>query len=175
MAGLILASVLGSAMCALASDLNSLAVVGVEDIYRLIRPQTPDRDRLRMAKYLVAGCGIGCIVTALGLAHTKGSALSMWFTVSAVASGGLAGLFLLAFLSSRASRRGVYVGIIASVLFIIWASLTLNEKRIVDLGAFNFPWHDYMIGAIAHVVLLVVGYGARSCFPIKGMTQNWAT
>ena len=34
MAGLILASLVGAAMCALASDLNSLAVVGVEDVYR---------------------------------------------------------------------------------------------------------------------------------------------
>ena len=62
------------------------------------------------------------------LAHTKGSALSMWFTVSAVASGGLAGLFLLAFLSSRASRRGVYAGIVASLIFTLWASFTVKRK-----------------------------------------------
>ena len=27
----------------------------------------------------------------------------------------------------------------------------------MDMGRFNFPWHDYMIGAIGHVILLVVG------------------
>ena len=75
--------------------------------------------------------------TALLLAHTKGGALQMWFTVSAIFSGGLAGLFLLAFLSRRANRRGVYVGILASVLVTMWAVLTKSGK-LVDLGRFNF-------------------------------------
>jgi SSS family solute:Na+ symporter len=82
----------------------------------------------------------------------------MWFSVSAVVSGGLAGLFLLAFLSRRAHRKGVYVGIAACWAFTIWATLTMGEKRWVDLGPYNFPWHDYMVGAIGHVILLVVGY-----------------
>jgi hypothetical protein len=34
----------------------------------------------------------------------------------------------------------------------------MGEKRVLDLGRFNFPWHDYMIGAIGNVVLLVAGY-----------------
>jgi solute:Na+ symporter, SSS family len=165
MAGLILASLVGAAMCALASDLNSFAVVGVEDVYRLIRPHSTDQQRLRMGKFVVAGCGFGCILIAVILAHTKGSALSMWFTVSAVASGGLAGLFLLAFLSSRASRKGVYAGIVASLVFTLWASLTLNEKPIINLGAYNFPWHDYMIGAVGHVVLMSVAYATSLLLP----------
>jgi len=81
-------------------------------------------------------CGVGCILIAILLAHTKGSALSMWFTVSAVASGGLAGC-LLAFLSSRASRRGVYAGIVANVIFTLWASLTLKEKPIINIACVN--------------------------------------
>jgi SSS family solute:Na+ symporter len=165
MAGLILASLVGAAMCALASDLNSFAVVGVEDVHRMLRPNTTDRQRLRMGKYVVAGCGAGCILIAILLAHTKGSALSMWFTVSAVASGGLAGLFLLAFLSSRTSRRGVYTGIVANLVFTLWASLTLNEKPIIDLGAYNFPWHDFMIGAIGNVILMGVGYVTSLLLP----------
>jgi solute:Na+ symporter, SSS family len=166
LAGVIMAALLGAAMCALASDLNSLSAVGVEDIYRYFRPAADDRRRLRVGKYMVAGCGVCCMVAALGLAQTKGSALSMWFTVSALASGGLAGLFLLAFLTSRASRRGVYAGIVATLLFTVWASLTLPDKRVVDLG-FNFPWHDYMVGAIGHVVLFAVGYAASRVWPEK--------
>jgi SSS family solute:Na+ symporter len=171
-AGVIMAALLGSAMCALASDLNSLSAVGVSDIYRFVRPDADDRRRLKAGKYMVAGCGICCMVAAIGLAQTKGSALSMWFTVSALASGGLAGLFLLAFMTSRASRRGVYAGIVASLLFTIWASLTLPEKRVVDLGAFNFPWHDYMVGVIGHIVLFVVGYAVSFLFPEPSGTSD---
>jgi SSS family solute:Na+ symporter len=176
MAGLVMAALLGAAMCALASDLNSFALVGVEDIYRQLRPDSTDARRLRVGKCIVLVCGACCIAAALGLAHTKGSALSMWFSVSAIASGGLAGLFLLAFLSGRASRRGVWVGIAASLTFTAWATLTLHDKQVLDLGRWNFPWHDFMIGATAHVVLLVVGYGASWAWPderkgkVTGMT-----
>lgn len=164
MAGLFMASLTGAAMSMLASDLNSLAVVGVEDFYRGFRPHATDRQRLRMGKVIVATFGALAALTAVILAHTSGSALSLWFSVSAVASGGLAGLFLLAFLSPRANRKGVYTGIGACIAFTAWATLTLGSNRIVDMGPLNFPWHDYMIGATGHVVLLAVGYSASLLF-----------
>jgi Na+/proline symporter len=37
-------------MCALSSDLNAFSSVGVEDIYRLLRPESTDRRRLHVAK-----------------------------------------------------------------------------------------------------------------------------
>ncbi|MCX6633954.1 MAG: sodium:solute symporter [Acidobacteria bacterium] len=165
MAGLFMASLTGAAMSMLASDLNSLAVVGVEDFYRLLRPGSTDRQRLRLGKLIVAIFGVLAAGTAIVLAHTKGSALSMWFTVSAIASGGMAGLFLLAFLSRRANRKGVAAGIAACWIFTAWATLTLGSKRWVDLGPFNFPWHDYMIGACGHVILLTAGYLASLLMP----------
>ncbi len=174
MAGLFMASLVGAAMSGLASDLNALSVVGVEDFYRAIRKNTTDRQRLRMAKIIVAACGLLCVIVAEGLAHTKGSALSMWFTVSAIASGGLAGLFLLAFLSSRANRRGAYTGIAASTVFTLWATATVGAKPFIDLGRFNYPWDSLIIGAVAHVVLLTAGYLASLAFdngaPLAGET-----
>jgi len=160
MAGLFLASLTGAAMSMLASDLNALAVVAVEDLYRMAQPGSTDRQRLRLGKLVVAVFGALAASTAVILAHTKGSALSMWFSVSAVVSGGLAGLFLLAFLSRRAHRGGVYVGIAACWTFTIWATLTMGERPWIDLGQFNFPWHDYLVGVIGHMILLAVGYVA---------------
>ena len=164
MAGLFIASITGAATSMLASDLNSIAMVWVEDLYRLLRPKAGDLRRLRVGKGVVAMFGILAALTALVLAHAGGSALSMWFTVSAIASGGLAGLFVLAFFTSRANRRGVHAGIVACWIFTAWATLTMGDKRILDLGRFNFGWHDYMIGVIGHVVLAVVGYSASLLF-----------
>jgi SSS family solute:Na+ symporter len=56
----------------------------------------------------------------------------------------------------RATATGAIAGVVANLLFTLWATLTLNGKTL-DLGKFNFPLHDYMIGAIGHIVLLVVG------------------
>jgi SSS family solute:Na+ symporter len=99
-----------------------------------------------------------CIAAALVLSHTATGALSLWFSASAIVSGGLAGLFLLAWLSPRTTSAGAYTGIAACVLVTAWATLTMGEKRVLDLGRFNFPWHDYMIGAIGNVVMLGAGY-----------------
>jgi SSS family solute:Na+ symporter len=93
---------------------------------------------------------------ALKLAHSQGSALSLYYTITAIVAGGLAGLFLLAFLFKRATRKGAIAGIAANLIFTIWATLTLNGKM-VDMGRFNFSMHEYMIGAVGHFVLLAFG------------------
>jgi solute:Na+ symporter, SSS family len=165
MAGLFMATLMGAAMSGLASDLNALAVVGVEDFYRAIRPASTDRQRLFTGKVIVACAGVLCIVVAEVLAHSKGGALSTWFSLSAIFAGGLAGLFILAFFSSRTSRKGIYIGIAATVLFTAWATLTAGNKPLWNLGPVKFPWNDLMIGAIGHIVFLVFGYLGSLMFP----------
>lgn len=165
LAGLFLAALFGAAMANLSSDFNSLSAIGVEDYYRVWRPQSSERQRLVVAKVLVALCGILCVGVSTALARTNGTALSLWYTLSAIVAGGLAGLFLLAFLSQRASRTGAYVGIAASLVFTTWATMTLDGGKIWNLGRFNFPFHNYMIGVIGHIVLLAAGYAASLAFP----------
>ncbi len=156
LAGLFIAALLGSAMAMLSSDMNCLAAIGVEDFYGLARPQSTDKQRLRVGKWIVVASGLAAAAVALVLSHSHGSALSLYYAITAIVAGGLAGLFLLAFLFPHASRRGAIAGIITSLIFTIWATLTLGGKTL-DLGRLNFPWQDYMIGAVGHVVLLITG------------------
>jgi SSS family solute:Na+ symporter len=165
LAGLFLAALFGAAMANLSSDLNALAAIGVADYYRIWRPSSRERQRLIVAKFIVAAAGVLCVIVATALAHTHGSALSLWYTVSGIVAGGLAGLFLLAFLVERASAIAAYIGILASLLFTAWATVTLEGSRTWDLGRFNFPLHNYMIGVIGHLILLIVGYFASFVFP----------
>jgi SSS family solute:Na+ symporter len=165
LAGLFVAALFGAAMANLSSDLNALSAVGVEDYYRKFRPNSTERQRLRCAKLLVAAFGGLCVVVATALAHTNGAALSLWYTVSAIAAGGLAGLFLLAFLVPRAGAAAAYVGIAASLAFTTYATLTLDGGKLWNLGRFNFPLHNYMIGVIGHVILFGVGCGASVFLP----------
>jgi len=167
-AGLFIAALLGAAVATLSSDLNCISVVLVEDFYRQIWLHTTDGGRLQVAKYFIAISGFGVILFAIQLGHSQGTALSLWYTVSAIVAGGLAGLFLLGFLSTRANRGGAYAGIVASLAFTAWATLTLNGGKVVNLGKYNFPLHDYMIGALGHVVLLIVGYLASYLFHNSG-------
>ena len=152
-------------MANLSSDLNALSAVGVEDYYRAIRPRPPERQRLLCAKFLVAALGAFCIAVATMLAHTNGAALSMWYTVSAIAAGGLAGLFLLAFFAPRAGAAAAYIGIGASLAFTTYATLTIDGGKLWNLGRFNFPLHNYMIGVIGHIVLVATGCAAAVLLP----------
>lgn len=168
LAGLFLASLFGAAMANLSSDLNSISLVAIEDYYRVLRPESSDRERLRTGKLVVVACGILAVSFAIRLAHMQGTALGLWYTVSAIVAGGLAGLFLLAFFSVRANRIGASSGVIANVVFTAWATLTANHGNIVDLGRLNFPFHGYMIGVIGNIVVLVCGYAVSLLFGDRG-------
>ena len=74
-------------------------------------------------------------------------------------------MFLLAFFSRRANRAGLWIGIIANLLFTGWAVLTSGKNQVFDLGDFNYTWPSVMIGVIGHVIVLVIGYLASLPFP----------
>lgn len=166
-AGLFIAAFFGAAIAMLASDMNCLSLICVEDFYRRFRPTATDRQRLRVGKIIVAVAGAGAVVIALVLSRTEGSALSLYYMATAIVAGGLAGLFVLAFLVPRASARGAQIGIVLSLLVTAWATLTWNGGKLVNLGRWNFPWHEYLIGAVGNVVLLISGYLFSFVFPAE--------
>lgn len=170
--GLILAALFGAAMSMLASDLNCLGLILVEDFYSHFFPRHSDAQRLRFGKVSIVICGGLAIAVALRLSSTHGSALALYYTATAIVAGGLAGLFLLAFLSRRAGRAAAWAGIIANLLFTAWATLTLNGGKFLDLGAWNYPWNDYTIGAVGNVLLLIVGLLAAVFFPMRAETSS---
>lgn len=164
-AGIIMASLFAAAMSTISSDLNCFAVVGVEDFYAKLRPGSTDRQRLFVGRLIVAAAGAACTAVALLLARTHGTALSLYFTATSILAGGLFGVFALAFLSTRAHGRGVWVGIIACFLFTAYATLTSGKGRVLDLGAWNFRLNGVMIGVIGHLLVIGVGYGASLVLP----------
>jgi solute:Na+ symporter, SSS family len=174
-AGLFLAAFLGAAISMLASDINSLSLICVEDLYCYLNPRVTDRDRLRAGKLMAVLAGVCIVLFALQLQQIQGAALSAYYTVTAIAAGGLAGLFLLGFLTRRASTRGTQVGIVACVAVTLWASLTSGSGRLIDLGRFNFPWHDYLIGAAGHFTLFTCGYLSSFFLPNAQPTQSRLT
>jgi SSS family solute:Na+ symporter len=162
-------------MSTLSSDLNCLSAVGVEDYYRKLRPTASDRERLRAGKLLVALCGLAAVAIAALIAWKSERVLSLYYAVSSIISGGLAGLFLLAFFSRRANRPGVWCGIVAGLLFTGWATITSGKNKMIDLGDYNFPWPGVMIGVIANLLVLIVGYVASWFFPKHNRGQDVST
>lgn len=176
--GLVLASLVGAAMASTASDLNCISVVGVEDFYRRMRPHAKDGERLWAARVIVAVCGIFTMGFAMMLIDSRGTVLSIYYAITGIVAGGLAGLFLLAFLSKKAHRSGVWIGIVVSVVFTIWATLTAKGGEFVDLGWWNYSWHTYLIGVVGNILLFVFGYLASRLWQVSeeqnGQLTIWA-
>jgi SSS family solute:Na+ symporter len=155
-------------MCAFAADLNSFALVGVEDLYRAWRPEATDHTRLSLGKAMVFLCGSACVAGALELSHANSTALSMWLNLAGAGIGSLAGIFVLAFLIPRVSRRGVWAGIASGITFTIWATLAGRSHGPLT----SDPW----TAAAPPLVLIAVAYVASTIWPdpavgkVTGMT-----
>jgi SSS family solute:Na+ symporter len=178
--GLILAALIAAAISSLDSDLNCLAAVGVEDYYCRIKPKATDKQKLKVGKIIVGLCGLAAIgVASLYVKTGQKTVLGIIFTLYAIFSGGIAGLFLLGLFSRRANKQGLYIGIVACILFTGWAVLTSTpvglgetKKLLIDMGRFNFTHHKYMLGVYSHFVLFGVGYIASYFFKTKNAPEE---
>lgn len=176
--GLILSALIAAAISSLDSDLNCLSAILMEDYYIRIWPNSTEKKRLFMSKLLIVIAGLGAIMVALFYVNSGSEGvLGIVFTLYAIFSGGIAGMFLLGIFSRRANKQGLYWGIAASVLFTAWALLTStpigldgNKSTLLDFGSFNYIHHKYMIGVYSHLVLIFFGYFASLMY--KGKTLD---
>lgn len=177
--GFIVAALISAAICSLSADLNSLAAVGIQDYYKKLRPDKTDQQYLRMSKtYVVVSGLISIAIGALYLMTGNEGVLGVIFTIYAIFSGGIVGIFLLGLFSARANRKGVNIGIITCILFTAWAFLTSTPvgvkepKLLLDMGSFNFTHHKLMLGVYSHLVVIVVGYVASLFYPKPELEPN---
>jgi SSS family solute:Na+ symporter len=178
--GLVLAALVSAAISSLDTDMNSLSAVCVQDYYQRFKPDCTDKQRLRMGRLFVLLSGLGCIGVGLLYAFWEGEGvLGIVFELYAIFSAGIVGIFLLGLCSKRANKQGLYIGIVACILFTAYAVLTSTkietggEKHLIlDLGRYNFPHHKYMLGVYSHLIVLIVGYFASFFFKSKPVDDS---
>ena len=178
--GFILAAMISAAICSLSADLNSLAAVGVEDYYKKISPNRPDKEYLFGGRVMVVFSGL--LSMAIGMLYTSignEGVLGVVFTLYAIFSGGIVGIFLLGLLSSRANRKGINIAIVVCIIFTSYAFLTStpiglgeNKTLLLDLGKYNFTHNKLMLGVYSHLVVIIVGYIASLFFPKPELDPN---
>ena len=170
--GIVLAALLAAAISSLDSDLNCLSAIFVEDFYIRFKPGSTEQQRVFVSKIVIVLAGLASIFIAMYYVHKGGKGvLGIVFTLYAIFSGGIAGMFLLGIFTKRANRQGVYIGIVACVIFTAYAVITSTplgtgdkERLLLDLGRYNFTHHKYMLGVYSHIILFVVGYIASLFF-----------
>jgi SSS family solute:Na+ symporter len=178
--GLILSAMISAAICSLSADLNSLAAVGVEDYYKKAKPNRPDKHYLKASRVIVVFSGILTILIGIFYVNAGSEGvLGIIFTLYAIFSGGIVGIFLLGLFSARANRQGITIAIITCILFTAYAFLTStkiglgeNKKLLLDLGSYNFTHDKLMLGVYSHLVVIAVGYVASLFFPKPVINKN---
>lgn len=117
----------------------------------------------------------GIISMAIGFIYVElgsESILGIIFTLYAIFSGGIVGVFLLGIFTQRANRQGINIAIIVCVVFTAYAFLTSTELEfkgekfvLLDMGRFNFTHNKMMLGVYSHLVVVAVGYVASLFYP----------
>ncbi|HPG66120.1 MAG TPA: sodium/solute symporter [Candidatus Hydrogenedentes bacterium] len=168
LSGIVIAAVLAAAMSSMSSAMNSISAVGITDIYR--RHLVKNRDDghyVKAAKRLTLVSSVIMIGGAYGLTRTDAKTLQHLATeFAAIIAGGLLGLYMFGFFSTRGDGRAAGVGILCAVGFSAFISL-------VGLGwlpkgistAVESRFDTYYTGIVGNILTFCAGYALACLLP----------
>ncbi len=162
--GLVLAAICAVAMSNASGSLNSMAASSVVDIYRLRRRTADPASVLRLSRWTTLAWGVALLL--LGMVRW-GPVLEAGLTIMSITFGSLLGLFLLVFLSRRATANGALAGMITglAVLLAVKFGTQLAWTWYVLVGATT----TYLAGSL--VSLLDRGASPQPAAPLAGKTS----
>lgn len=159
--GIVIAAALAAAMSSLDSSINAITTVSINDIYRrFLRPGASDRHYLRVAFGLATVSSGLMIAGALYILNADTQTLQDYATILvSLFSGGLLGLFGMAFVSSRfrgVSLRGMvpWVGIAATLAFTAWTIAVSKGWLDTSLPYDQLPFDLYYTSILANGVMV---------------------
>ncbi|MDR1423366.1 MAG: sodium:solute symporter [Azoarcus sp.] len=156
--GLLVAAIFAAGMSTVSTSLNSGATILLEDYYKrfVARAASPRQaiTALRLATALLALLGVGC---ALAMMSVK-SALDAWWAMQSIFSGGMLGLFLLGYFSTKAKNPETAIAVTLGVLAIAWVSLW---QRVWPLPV---TLHENLAIVVGTTVVFVAGFALAAAF-----------
>jgi len=135
MAGFVVVALLAATISTVSSAMNSVANLGVEDVYRRFFPKVTDDQCLKVGRYLTLGLGVFGTGSALLLANMS-SLQSIWdlfLMITGVVLAPITGIFVLGIFSRRVNTFGVWAGTAASVVANYYAKFHLDLHAMVYL------------------------------------------
>ena len=165
--GLLIAAIFAAGMSTIATSLNSTATIVLTDYYkRYFNKNANERTSMKVL-YISSGIiGALGIVIALSLVGVE-SVLEAWWSLASIFSGGMLGLFLLAFISRKVRRIDAAVGLILGVILIIWMSLSPLCFYSENLIAFRSPFHSYLTIVFGTTMIFLGGFISLKFFSKK--------
>jgi SSS family solute:Na+ symporter len=161
--GFLIAAVFAAAMSTLSTSLNSSATVLLEDYFvRWWGTSLRESARmlvLRLGTLLFALAAVGVALLLMGAR----SALDAWWTGSSIFSGGMLGLFLLAWLFPGTSPRAALAGMLVGLAGIAWMTLSRTAfwSWVSLPPSWASPLHEWMV-IVAGTLLILAGAAGTS-------------
>ncbi len=152
--GLLIASIFCAGMSTVATSVTSSGTIILTDFYSHFFPNASDDRKvivLRLASVLVGVLGIGVALCFL----LVDNALDAWWALSSICSGGVLGMFLLAFLCPKAKKQHVIPGVIIGVASLILIALQTKLTEWLDIPQFV---HINLSIVISTLIIFFLGF-----------------
>lgn len=150
--GLLIASIFCAGMSTVATSVTSSGTIILTDFYNYLFPDSTDERKvwvLRVASVAVGIAGIGVALCFL----LVDNALDAWWALSSICSGGVLGMFLLAYLCPKAKKPHAIVGVTIGV-----ASLILIALQTVLPDVVGHFVHVNLSIVISTLLVFMVGF-----------------
>ncbi len=144
--GLLIAAIFAAGMSTVSTSINSSATVVLTDFFNVTSYGEAGEKRkmniLHATSVILGALGVG---VGLAMMSVK-SALDAWWSMAAIFSGGMLGLFFLGYIARGVKGSHALVGVICGVLLIAWMSLSRQTV-----------FHNYLTIVLGTLVIFTVG------------------
>ncbi|MBX7259255.1 MAG: sodium/solute symporter [Candidatus Hydrogenedentes bacterium] len=170
LAGIVIAAVLAAAMSSMSSAMNSISAVTITDIYkRHIAADHTDTHYVRAARLVTLASSAIMIGGAYLLFKADTTTLQdVWTEFQSIIAGGLLGLYMFGFFTTRGDGRAMGVGIFFAVSFSALVSASgLGWLPASWTQTLNAHFDSYYTGLAGNVIMFVVGYTLTLLLPSR--------
>ena len=157
--GLLLAAVFAAAMSSVDSSLNCSATLTLKDLYqRFFRRDAGEREAMWVLRVSTVAWGVlgTAIALVLAIAAADERTLDVWWKLSGIFSGGMLGIFLLGFVSRRATSATALVATAVGILLILW--MTVSPTWSAFPPRLRSSFHSFLIPAFGSTAIILVGF-----------------
>jgi SSS family solute:Na+ symporter len=132
-------------------------VILTDHVKKYINPHITEGGEVKTLVIASLAMGLLSIVVALAF-NGVASALDAWWALSAIFSGGILGLFLLAYVGRNIRQKYAAIGVALGVLTIGWMSLSPLIPSESGWVTFRSPFHANLTIVFGTVVIFLVGF-----------------
>jgi len=150
--GLLIAAIFAAGMSTIATSINSAATILLTDFFQHGRKERSEKQNMKILYITSLVFGLTGTLVALAMMSVK-SALDAWWSLAAIFSGGMLGLFLLGFVSKKVRSLHALIATGCGLVIIAWIGLSGQTV-----------FHNYLTIVLGTLGIFLVGLVLTALF-----------